>query len=74
VPVFRIIGQLEFLVTEVVLQGFRGVITLLDRAVGQDGGELSSDEASDKAGVAAPQVPVGGVRRSSADMDDEIPF
>ena len=63
--------------TEVVLQGFRGELTLLDRAGGAGGGDLASDDTGDEGGstAAAPKAAsAGGVRRSSADMDDEIPF
>ena len=65
--------------TEVVLQGFRGELALLDRAGagGSSGGDLASDDAGGEVGSAAPAPKVaaaGGVRRSSADMDDEIPF
>ena len=64
--------------TEVVLQGFRGELTLLDRAGGgSGGGDLASDDAGGDGGstAAAPKAAsAGGVRRSSADMDDEIPF
>ena len=65
--------------TEVVLQGFRGELTLLDRAGGGSlgGGDLASGDASSEVGssAAAPKAAAaGGVRRSSADMDDEIPF
>jgi single-strand DNA-binding protein len=56
--------------TEVVLQGFRDELALLDRGGGggSAGGEVGSSAAVPKAAAA------GGVRRSSADMDDEIPF
>jgi len=64
--------------TEVVLQGFRGELALLDRAGGgSGGGDLASDDAGGEVGssAAAPKAAsAGGVRRSSADMDDEIPF
>ena len=61
--------------TEVVLQGFRGELTLLDRAGGASGGDLASDDAGVGSTAAAPKAAsAGGVRRSSADMDDEIPF
>jgi single-strand DNA-binding protein len=64
--------------TEVVLQGFRGELALLDRAGGGSaGGDLASDDAGGEVGssAAAPKAAsAGGVRRSSADMDDEIPF
>jgi len=57
----------------VVLQDFRGELTLLDRAGGPGGGEFGSEEANDEATAATPKA-AAGVRRSSADMDDEIPF
>ena len=64
--------------TEVVLQGFRGELALLDRAGGgSGGGDITSDDAGGDVGstAAAPKAAsAGGVRRSSADMDDEIPF
>ena len=60
--------------TEVVLQGFRGELTLLDRAgssssdTGSDvNGDFGSAGPSRKAAVAAAGSPRG-------DMDDEIPF
>jgi single-strand DNA-binding protein len=65
--------------TEVVLQGFRGELTLLDRAGGgsSGGGDITADDASGEVGSSA-AVPkaaaAGAVRRSSADTDDDIPF
>jgi single-strand DNA-binding protein len=66
--------------TEVVLQGFRGELTLLDRAGGaggtggdsggEDAGEFGSPGPTRK--VAA-TVGAGG-RGARGDMDDEIPF
>ena len=60
--------------TEVVLQGFRGELTLLDRA-----GSSSSDTGSDVNGdfgsagpTRKPAVAAAGSPRG--DMDDEIPF
>ena len=60
--------------TEVVLQGFNSVLTMLDR--GGAGGELGSDNGSDfGASGPAPRekkpAMAGGGR---SDMDDEIPF
>jgi single-strand DNA-binding protein len=59
--------------TEVVLQGFNSVLTMLDRA----GGEMSADNGSAEFGAAgpAPRKPAmaGGAGRRD-DMDDEIPF
>ncbi len=66
--------------TEVVLQGFRGELTLLDRAggagAGSGGGEM--DDAAGDFGSPGPTRRVaaaagaGGAR--SGEMDDEIPF
>lgn len=54
--------------TEVVLQGFNSVLTMLDRASGG-----SSDSAGDFGATAASRRPaVASTVR--ADMDDEIPF
>jgi single-strand DNA-binding protein len=69
--------------TEVVLQGFRGELTLLDRAgAGGSGGDFGTDDASGgefgSAGptrkVAAAAGASAGGRGSRGDMDDEIPF
>ena len=67
--------------TEVVLQGFRGELTLLDRAggaAGGGGGDFGSDDASGEFGSSGPTRRVaaaaGGGRGSRGDMDDEIPF
>jgi single-strand DNA-binding protein len=69
--------------TEVVLQGFRGELTLLDRAggAGSGGGSFGDDESSGgefgspgptrKVAAAAAAGARGG---AGADMDDEIPF
>ena len=66
--------------TEVVLQGFRGELTLLDRAsnAGGGGGELESGEGGEF-GSSGPTRKVAaaagaGARGSRGDMDDEIPF
>jgi single-strand DNA-binding protein len=68
--------------TEVVLQGFRGELTLLDRAgAGGSGGDFgTADDAGGEFGspgptrkVAAAAAGAGG-RGSRGDMDDEIPF
>jgi single-strand DNA-binding protein len=60
--------------TEVVLQGFRGELTLLDRA-----GSSSSDAGSDvngDFGSAGPtrKAAVAAAGSARGDMDDEIPF
>ena len=64
--------------TEVVLQGFRGELTLLDRA-GGSGGEMASGEAGGEFGSPGPTRKVAAAAGASrggagADMDDEIPF
>jgi single-strand DNA-binding protein len=62
--------------TEVVLQGFRGELTLLDRAGGASGGgELADDGGSDfgSPGPTRKVAATAGAGRGS-DMDDEIPF
>ena len=69
--------------TEVVLQGFRGELTLLDRAGAggaggagggefgaEDGGEFGSSGPTRKVAAAAG----AGARSPRGDMDDEIPF
>jgi single-strand DNA-binding protein len=66
--------------TEVVLQGFRGELTLLDRAGGGgSGSDFGSEESGGDFGSSGPSAPrkvaaaaVGGGKRG--DMDDEIPF
>ena len=65
--------------TEVVLQGFRGELTLLDRAGagGAGGGELGAEEAGGEFGSSGPTHKVAaaaGARSPRGDMDDEIPF
>ena len=68
--------------TEVVLQGFRGELTLLDRAGsaagGGGGGDIGGEEASGDFGSSGPTRRVaaaaGAGRGSRGDMDDEIPF
>ena len=67
--------------TEVVLQGFRGELTLLDRAGGSGagGGDFGGDDTGEF-GSPGPSRKVAaagvGARNGSprADMDDEIPF
>ena len=71
--------------TEVVLQGFRGELTLLDRAggagAGAGGGDSGADEGGGEFGSPGPtrKVAAAAAAGSSrggagADMDDEIPF
>jgi single-strand DNA-binding protein len=64
--------------TEVVLQGFNSVMTMLDGARGGGGGNFVADDSGSDFGSSAPS---GGQRRVAAaggggrrDMDDEIPF
>jgi single-strand DNA-binding protein len=67
--------------TEVVLQGFRGELTLLDRAGGaggSGGGDFGSDDAGGEFGSSGPTRKVAaaagaGARSPRGDMDDEIP-
>ncbi len=69
--------------TEVVLQGFRGELTLLDRAGaggagGAGGGEFGAEEGGEF-GSSGPTRKVAaaagvGARGPRGDMDDEIPF
>jgi len=58
--------------TEVVLQNFRGELTLLDRAGG--GGESSHDSASGDFGSAGPTARKPAMAGTHNDLDDEIPF
>ncbi len=74
--------------TEVVLQGFRGELTLLDRAGGAGAPGEAATSAPRRAAASSarqarrarsrprPQVPgrARGRRGAGADMDDEIPF
>jgi single-strand DNA-binding protein len=64
--------------TEVVLQGFRGELTLLDRA-GGSGGDMAAGEGGGEFGSSGPTRKVAAAAGASrggagADMDDEIPF
>jgi len=65
--------------TEVVLQGFRGELTLLDRAGGGGGaGSGGGDTGADEGGEFGSPGPTRKVAAAAAsprgDMDDEIPF
>jgi single-strand DNA-binding protein len=67
--------------TEVVLQGFRGELTLLDSrgsgGASSGGGDYGNDDAGSDFGSPGPtrKVPAtAGARGGSGDMDDEIPF
>jgi single-strand DNA-binding protein len=64
--------------TEVVLQGFRGELTMLDRA-GGGGGEAAFDNGGSDFGSQGPTAsrkpaPAMAGAGKRADMDDEIPF
>jgi len=68
--------------TEVVLQGFRGELTLLDRAggagAGGGGGDFGTDDTSDfgSPGPSRKVAATAGARAGGGrgEMDDEIPF
>ena len=61
--------------TEVVLQRFRGELTMLDSRGGGGGGENAMAESGDEGGYgAAPARSSGGSRAPASDLDDDIPF
>jgi single-strand DNA-binding protein len=60
--------------TEVVLQGFRGELTLLDRAGASGAGDTGADEGGGEFGSPGPTRKVAAAASVRADMDDEIPF
>jgi single-strand DNA-binding protein len=68
--------------TEVVLQGFNSVLTMLEGRNSGGGGSIGSDDSGGDFGaersVSAPRRAVaagaGGGGRSNSDMDDDIPF
>jgi len=71
--------------TEVVLQGFRGELTLLDRAggagAGGGGGDFGADDSGGEFGSSGPSRKVAAAAGAGArggggrgEMDDEIPF
>ncbi len=64
-------GQEKY-TTEVVLQRFRGELTMLD-GKGEGGGERAYDEGGFNGG-GKKRVAEGPRENFSADMDDEIPF
>jgi single-strand DNA-binding protein len=61
--------------TEVVLQGFRGELTLLDRA-GSSSGDAGTEDNGGEFGSPGPTRKAAAAAAGSArgDMDDEIPF
>ena len=68
--------------TEVVLQGFNSVLTMLDGRGGAGGGAMSDDGGGDfgssggsfGGGGQQRRVAAGGGGRGGNDMDDDIPF
>jgi len=62
--------------TEVVLQGFRGELALLDRAGGGSaGGDVGAAENAGEFGASGPTRKVAAAATAGrGDMDDEIPF
>jgi single-strand DNA-binding protein len=66
-------GQ-ERYTTEVVLQGFRGELTMLDGRAGEGGG--MADAGADTGGYSGPASSGGSGRAPSSggDLDDDIPF
>ena len=62
--------------TEVVLQGFNGQLTMLDRAGGGGGAEHAEGSDFGSAGPTRERAPAmaGGGGGKRDDMDDEIPF
>jgi single-strand DNA-binding protein len=63
--------------TEVVLQRFRGELTMLDGRSGEPGGQSGGDEdygAAPARGGAAGAAAGGGRAPQGGDLDDEIPF
>jgi single-strand DNA-binding protein len=69
-------GQEKY-TTEVVLQGFSSVLTMLDRAGGAGSGELPADEGGEFGSSGPTQrsrQPAMAGADKRPDMDDEIPF
>jgi single-strand DNA-binding protein len=62
--------------TEVVLQNFRGELTLLDRAGGGGGNDADAGDGGGEFGSPGPTRKVAAAAASArgGDMDDEIPF
>lgn len=61
--------------TEIVLQKFRGELTMLDGRSGGDSDRGESDYGGGYSGGGGPKAQSSGPRESfSADLDDEIPF
>lgn len=60
--------------TEVVLRPFRSELTLLDPREGGGGGSYSDDRSGSDFGASSDSGSDSRSSRSSADLDDEIPF
>jgi single-strand DNA-binding protein len=61
--------------TEVVLQRFRGELTMLDSRGGGGGSEGGGGESGDEGGAySGGSSPRGGGRAPAGDLDDDIPF
>jgi single-strand DNA-binding protein len=63
--------------TEVVLQNFNSVLTMLDRAGGGGSGDMGGDESGGDFGSPGPSAarkPAMASAGGKGDMDDEIPF
>jgi single-strand DNA-binding protein len=62
--------------TEVVLQQYRGELTMLDGRSGAGGGSDSSDDFGQASPMDRPRAAAGGGARQnfSRDLDDEVPF
>jgi single-strand DNA-binding protein len=60
--------------TEVVLQRFRGELTMLDSRGGGSGGEEGGGFGGDEGGSSGPPSRGGGGRAPASDLDDDIPF
>jgi len=60
--------------TEVVLQGFNAVLTMLDTRGGGAGGMDSPDEFGAQSPAPARRPAMAGAGGKRSDMDDEIPF
>ena len=60
--------------TEVVLQQYRGELTMLDGRSGGSGSSDTSDDFGQASPMERPRGPGGGKQNFSRDLDDEVPF
>jgi single-strand DNA-binding protein len=65
---------LEKYTTEVVLQRYRGELTLLDSRGSGGGGGGGGDEGGTEAGADEPRAAAGATAAKGGDLDDDIPF